>query len=234
MDYPIDIKEQLDEIKQLYSSYPYCNTLGLIYLEKINTEEASTFQTILPKTAINISDRTKLYYFIFRQSLNKITSKVLSEQKHASTPHIEASLTKKTQGSIDSLEREYLKEAVTASILLDLEKESSAKLTLNQPKPKVSLKQDALHSFTKWMELLQEKSPNESASENKPTGFYSPEKMAKLSLIDNEEIVTETLAQIYAAQGAIEKAIRVYNKLSLKFPEKNDYFASQIKKIKTA
>jgi len=47
-----------------------------------------------------------------------------------------------------------------------------------------------------------------------------------------EEFVSETLANIYARQGYYDKAIEVFEKLSLKYPEKNIYFAGQIEKIK--
>ncbi len=46
------------------------------------------------------------------------------------------------------------------------------------------------------------------------------------------DFMTETLAKIYIKQGHYDKAIESYRKLSLKYPKKNSYFASQIENIK--
>lgn len=62
--------------------------------------------------------------------------------------------------------------------------------------------------------------------------FFTPERKAKESLLENEHLVTETLAKIYAMQGNISKAIRSYEILSLKYPQKSAYFASLIQKLK--
>jgi tetratricopeptide (TPR) repeat protein len=61
--------------------------------------------------------------------------------------------------------------------------------------------------------------------------FFSPVQMAKKSIEDNEDIVSETLARIYADQGNIDRAIRIYQKLSLLNPEKNGYFAALIQNL---
>lgn len=60
---------------------------------------------------------------------------------------------------------------------------------------------------------------------------FSPSNLARLSVVDDEEFVTETLANIYAKQGNLEKALKAYKKLLLKYPEKKTYFAAQIEKI---
>jgi len=49
---------------------------------------------------------------------------------------------------------------------------------------------------------------------------------------ESPEFVTETLAKIYMRQGMYKQAILAYEKLSLKYPEKNIYFAGQIDEVK--
>lgn len=56
--------------------------------------------------------------------------------------------------------------------------------------------------------------------------------LAADSISYKNDMGTETLAKLYVLQGKTDLAISIYQKLMVKFPEKNSYFASQIQKIK--
>jgi len=63
--------------------------------------------------------------------------------------------------------------------------------------------------------------------------MYKPEDMAKLSVVEDHNIATETLASIYLKQGLKTRALEIFQQLILKFPEKSDYFAGRIKEIQS-
>ncbi len=62
--------------------------------------------------------------------------------------------------------------------------------------------------------------------------ILSAEEAAQNSSKQDMESVTETIALLYVKQGAVNKAIKVYEKLSLKYPKKSAYFAGKIKELK--
>jgi len=81
-------------------------------------------------------------------------------------------------------------------------------------------------------ELL-EKFINEQPTISRPVkDFYSPLKNARESIEESDDMVTETLAKIYALQKNYSKAITAYEKLILLYPEKKTFFASRIENLR--
>ena len=99
------------------------------------------------------------------------------------------------------------------------------------------------NSFIDWLTISNLKPIDRSNEINNSLKFISKKPQINSSdddyllndstkIKDDEYFITETLAKLYLKQKNYEKAIQSYKILILKFPEKNSYFANQIKKIK--
>ena len=129
----------------------------------------------------------------------------------------EMALLEEKRKSLDELK------AIIAARLREIEEEKLQKEAGKPVAKKLSRKE------------LIDKFITENPSISRPKAeFYNPLTVAQNSIIDQENIVSETLAKIYEQQGYVEKAISIYEKLHLKYPEKSRYFAAQIERLKNS
>lgn len=68
--------------------------------------------------------------------------------------------------------------------------------------------------------------------EESPKNQGIAQQLAEKSVTENQDVVSETLAKLYAKQGYRDKAAQMYARLALLFPEKSPYFAAEIDKLK--
>ena len=182
----------------------------------------SIAESIVQKEIIEIAPTIKEKVQEFSSSIEKSTS--------PSEP-IEANLTQ----AASSEESSYPVNNSLAHLLKQFSRSSTTTPSPSAEQTRAEvLSTDKKERIKKQQELIDKiisnlpKTPKVSTS----SSFYSAENKAKESLLETEDLVTETLAQIYAAQGNIHKAIRAYEILSLKFPQKNTYFAAKIEELK--
>ena len=143
--------------------------------------------------------------------------------------------------------REKLFALITKNIAKNKNPIKKDSLDIGQP---LDFTHEERHSFSQWLNLtkvkkitrIEDKKSNEEIitkfikrkvvqKEKINSVFFSASENAKNSIKENHNIVTETLAKVYLEQGHYEKAISSYEKLILKYPKKNIFFAKKIELI---
>lgn len=100
---------------------------------------------------------------------------------------------------------------------------------------------EQLHSFTGWLRTLKHhhgdtdpdlKEDAASMAARVENEDISIRKNAEQSLKTDQDILTEAMAEVRLNNGQVDKAIDIYEKLSLSNPEKSTYFAQKIADLK--
>lgn len=97
-----------------------------------------------------------------------------------------------------------------------------------KPKDKFGIQ---LKSFTDWLKTMKRLPVSDIAKQVESGGEQKVEQLAEHSL-QEREVITESMAEVWEKQGNHAKAIAIYTKLSLLEPAKSRYFAAKIEDIK--
>ena len=236
-------KEQLSSLKNLANQYPYSGLIHSLLTKVYHLSNDIGYHSQLEKAAFTISDRLVLYKYIHRPALlEKIKEVIHNDGQDSSQPKL-----KNDDPQLLELEKNILSAAINLSIQkeVEIENDQSKQNIENLSKtPEIDFSKKEMPLLSWLMPLNEQNDGNkklesEQLIDNYISGkktqeknpFFSPIESAKLSLVDNEEFVTETLAKIHVKQGNYPKAIQIYEKLILKFPKKNVFFASRIRFI---
>ncbi len=245
------------ELNEIISLYPWFQSVYTLLLDAKYSADSVTFEESLKKNAVFVANREVLYY-ILKESDSRADKDPLSEEVSPSSKadehglrsraelveQIESRLAELEQSSND--ENEILLLDEDEDIVADFNDSSFAKATekgegdisdmgkeqdlLDLDYPGIESQEEKASSADELVDRFIESNPRIKPDREKMDAPI--EDIAEKVEDKNPGLITETLAKIYINQKFYTRAILIYEKLSLKFPEKSSYFATQIEKIK--
>ena len=214
-------------LRDLADRFPYCTSAQVLLAYRLFRENDLDFQNQLKKVAAYASSRKKLKQLF--DGFQSSTEKVIEPVKNLDPLEQISS----DSNDLEGLTQEEYLLAIVRQRLEEIKLEREQKTDAEIPETAQELTDPGSRVMSK-NELVEKFIHDKPRLSSPKATFFSPSEKAVKSNVDDDEIVTETLAQLFFKQGNISKATRIYDKLILLFPEKSSYFAAQIEKMNSS
>jgi len=213
-------KSSLEELDELIKEYPYFQSARILFSINLLNESNIRYDSELKATAINAGNRV-----VLKKHIDKALKWKKSDSQEIAQQEITSDQEAVEQPSSDSPQEDSISQLkkIIEQRIREIEEEKRQKGEKEKKKP--------LSKKTKFS-IIDNFIHNDPSISRAKGEFYDPVVKAKQSIVEQQDIVSETLAKIYYDQGYYEKAIEMYEKLILKVPEKSSYFAALIEKAK--
>ena len=217
-------RETLYELRTLLARYPYFQTARLLYLKNLYLLHDIAFGEELRRAALYIADRRVLFTLVEGDShtLKALERQLVVEENPGAD---------RTLSLIDAF-LSSLPEEPAAPGIMTLPVEAATDYTAYLMQEPAEVKEAPVEApklkGQEWIDHFLEK------SEEQPliASVVEDEDDSSVEIVeeqDEESYFTETLAKIYVKQQRYSKALEIITRLNLKYPEKNAYFADQIR-----
>lgn len=240
-----------DFLQEVVKDYPYFSSAHFFLLKQTNPDDIG-YSKIAAKTALHINNPfllNELLQFarksdsgLYEQNIliSQLPEVILEVEENSAGEKVEYSTNTITESTPDISNRMKFEDKIQAS-------EDEFELPLFEPlfatdyfaSQGIKFKEDVLptdklgkqlKSFTEWLKTMKKVNESKLSGTNE-SSENSVQLFAEKSNQD-EQVITETMAEILIKQGKINKAKEIYLKLSLLNPSKNAYFASKIEQFK--
>lgn len=245
----------IEEIKSLSERFPFFAQAQLLHAKKLKEIDPALYKEQFQKTSLYFNNPLWLNYLLNEKKHTDPPGIAIAEMKEEKAEPFEdfhndelviPNTKNKPVPVQDETEEEKQRKGITA---IREEKQTADEPTLSfEPyhtvdyfasqgiKPTVDDKPtdrfgQQLKSFTEWLKTLR-KLPAQEIEKIADTA--SEQKVIHLAehSIENRNVETEAMAEVWIKQGQPEKAIEIYSKLSLLNPAKSSYFALLIEDLK--
>ncbi len=238
-------QDTLSDLDALVKTYPYFQTLRMLHLKNMQTVNDTRFSQELRKTALCVGDRSRLFRYIEGDPLKPKTEMQELEEAPISAGRtlalIDAFLSDKEEkialpeeeigDNIKAADMPLPKKMLASydylSFLLSShnKEDELEKHREREEKPEVRFQhQELIDNF-----ISENKEGEKVVIKAKYEEDIQKDPVVQKEKEEKEEFFSETLAKIYIKQKRYEKALDIIRKLYLKYPEKNIYFADQIR-----
>lgn len=205
-----DVSEQ--DLNEFISKYPYVAPARFLLAKKKYDENPAQINEDLITAGLYFSNPL----WLNRQLLNEEPAEVVEEAPpppQEQKPEPEGEIVFQSYHTIDYF----------ASQGIRLQQAELTKDRLGQQ----------LKSFTEWLKSMKKlPTPEGQGAGVEDESRQQAVIQTAASSLQEKEVVTETMAEVWSKQGNIEKAIDIYSKLSLQNPSKSTYFAAKIEQLK--
>ena len=223
-------RDTLYELRSIVARYPYFQTARLLLLNNLYLLHEPDFGAELRRSVLYISDRA---------ALNRLIEGYMDRVLPDEVPEQETAGLDRTLSLIDAFLGTLPDEADALHLPIDAVGDYATRFLVGgveeeeQPVEVAPAEDmDLIDRFISHQSVVDESVPKQSAA-------ISPDTEEPVGIeekgIENEEesldesYFTETLAKIYIKQRKYSRALEIIRSLYLKYPEKNIYFADQIR-----
>lgn len=252
--------ESLEHIRILIDEFPYFQTAWLLYAQNLKAINDVRFESQLKQAAVRVTDRSVLFNHVNtkqvvsgkklddiveekpkpkeEKNLDDIIKERLKEIQNKETSEPDEKKNYKTEE--EQLTQYFNNQLIEPlDFAFDIDEEKSELNTIINSELNIPYKIKNSNSESKTeqkksnkIELIDKFIKNENPGISRETEIALSNPLPEYKVENDDEFISDTLAKIYIKQGHFEKALSTYEKLSLKYPEKNIYFAAQIKMLK--
>lgn len=203
--------DQLPDLMALSRQYPYSTPLHILILLCLHRMGDLRFSSELHHRVLYVQDLAHL--FLLLDSNGKSIN-----NKELIAAHNE---TKDESGFdlIDSFLQEHPDDTSELDYILSLDTQAPLVPPQEESEERELSSSEIIENFLNKGEEIEIIQPQETET---------PTSQPETPPLQEDELLTETLARIYIRQGKYERALKILRQINLEYPKKSGYFAQQI------